>query len=197
MKPIYIALLEYGEEHGLKGVTLDAVYEWAEKTDYLPSSGSPQYQNTKSLLRDLYFECFEKNSNSNNNIWGLKNEFYFRLLEYRELVEARQASTLAKRNSNIATIISITALVASLYIGYMQLAKPLSIESTQVSKVESSLQVQTASIVEASKLGNTQVVAAINELKSEVTILNNKVGTLSASPASNKASNPTSAAHLN
>jgi len=191
MKPIYIALLEYGEEHGLKGVTLDAVYEWAEETNYLPSADSPECQDAKSLLRDLYFECFERNSNSTKNIWGLKNEFYFRLLEYRELVEARQASSLAKRNSNIATVISVTALVASLFIGYMQLAKPLSLERKQVETIGASLESQTTSLIRSSAQESAELVNAVKELKAEMLVLNNKVGSLSGSPASNKASNPT------
>jgi hypothetical protein len=137
MKPIFIALLEHGEDKGLDGTSLANVLDWAQKNDYLPEKDDPRYNEMQGLLRDLFFESFAQNSfvSSSANSWGLKAEYFYRLLEYRELHEARENSRKAQKNALIAISISIFALVASVSIGYMQLSKPVEISERQISKM--------------------------------------------------------------
>jgi hypothetical protein len=82
-KPIFIKLLEHGEEVGLSGTDFDHVQGWAWENQLI--SNTQNSENEVSLLRDLFFECFTRNSGNSAEIWVLKNEYYFRLLEYKEL----------------------------------------------------------------------------------------------------------------
>jgi hypothetical protein len=137
MKPIFIALLEHGEEQGLKGTSLAAVLQWAEEEGYLPEKDDPVYKEQKGLLRGLFFESFEQNSvvSSSANSWGLKIEYYYRLLEYRELTEARTASSRAQITSIAAIILSLLTIILSGYIGYLQLKSPVKLSNTQYSEL--------------------------------------------------------------
>jgi hypothetical protein len=137
MKPIFIALLEHGEEQGLKGTSLAAVLQWAEEEGYLPEKDDPVYKEQKGLLRGLFFESFEQNSvvSSSANSWGLKIEYYYRLLEYRKLTEARTASSRAQITSIAAIILSLLTIILSGYIGYLQLKSPVKLSNTQYSEL--------------------------------------------------------------
>src|SRR5690625_6798906 len=86
---IFIRLLEYGESIGLNGTNFEEVLEWDKKYNYIPKPGSQEYKLREGLLRELFFESFTKSTASTDNIWVLKSEYYFRLLQYRELQLAR------------------------------------------------------------------------------------------------------------
>ena len=105
-EPVFIKLLEFGEKIGLVGTNFDAVTEWAVNSGVLPPVSDQAYAKQKYLLRDLFFESFVLNSGSTESVWVLKAEYYFRLLEFRELQESRAASQAANRHSFIAIVIS-------------------------------------------------------------------------------------------
>lgn len=84
---------------------------WAVNSGVLPPVSDQAYAKQKYLLRDLFFESFVLNSGSTESVWVLKAEYYFRLLEFRELQESRAASQAANRNSFIAIGISLSAII--------------------------------------------------------------------------------------
>lgn len=132
---IFIRLLEYGESIGLNGTNFEEVLEWDKKYNYIPKPGSQEYKLREGLLRELFFESFTKSTASTDNIWVLKSEYYFRLLQYRELQLARQSASEAKNHSNIAISISILALLASLVLGTMQLRSEVRISVDQINQL--------------------------------------------------------------
>lgn len=134
-EPIFIKLLEYGQEIGLKGTDFNAVVKWALENNILPSEENDDFPNQKGLLRDLFFESFTRNSASSKSIWVLKTEYYFRLIEFIELKESRKASAVANRNSIVAACISIAAIVFSLYVGYKQINSSIKIDNIQLKEI--------------------------------------------------------------
>lgn len=127
-KPVFIKLLEFGEKIGLAGTDFDAVTEWALNSGVLPSVSDQTHAKQKYLLRDLFFESFTLNSGSSEPVWVLKAEYYFRLLEFRELQESRASSQAANRNSLIAMGISLIAIIFSCVTAYVQVKTPVSIQ---------------------------------------------------------------------
>jgi len=157
-KPIFIRLLEYGEKVSLEGTNMKAVKDWAIENKYLAVPGSSDYENRYWLLNNLFNESFSKSREAKGEVWVLKNEYYFRLLEYRELEEARKASTQANRNAFWAIVIAIIALICSLAIGYFQINKPILLDSEQFNLLTRSItgsasvyQSQTESIIKTIK----------------------------------------------
>lgn len=127
-EPVFIKLLEFGEKIGLAGTSFDAVTEWAVNTGVLPPVSDQTHAKQKNLLRDLFFESFASNSGSTESIWVLKTEYYFRLLEFRELQESRASSQAANRNSFIAMVISLIAIIFSCIAAYIQVNTPVGIQ---------------------------------------------------------------------
>jgi hypothetical protein len=132
---VFIKLLEYGEKTELNGTDFDEVVSWAVQNDILPSENDEKYSKQKYLLRDLFFEVFILNSGSTEKTWVLKAEYYFKLLEFRELKESRIAASEAKKYSNIAIVVSVIALVATIIIGSLQLKSSITISETQYIEV--------------------------------------------------------------
>lgn len=127
-EPVFIKLLEFGEKIGLAGTDFDAVTEWAINSGVLPSESDQTHEKQKHLLRILFFESFALNSGSSEFVWVLKAEYYFRLLEFRELQESRASSQAANRNSLIAILISLIAIIFSCGTAYFQVKTPVSIQ---------------------------------------------------------------------
>jgi hypothetical protein len=134
-QPIFIRLLEFGEIVGLEGTDFDEVTAWAEENALLPMRESNNYNRQQGLLRDLFFESFALNSASTERVWVLKNEYYFRLLEYRELQESRIAAAEARKYSLIAISISIVAIFLTIFIGYLQVRSPIIISEKQLAEI--------------------------------------------------------------
>lgn len=130
-KASHIRLLKYGEEIGLSGTNWDSTCDWAIKNEILPKKNCE----TAYLFRDLFFECFTNQTGSSLDTWVLKNEYYFRLLEYRELCEARETSRQANRNAWFAIYISVIALLISSLIGYYQINSSININQAQVESI--------------------------------------------------------------
>ncbi|VAW54235.1 hypothetical protein MNBD_GAMMA06-1294 [hydrothermal vent metagenome] len=134
----FIKLLEYGEKVALDGVNFETVTDWAIQEEIIPGRGETSHDDARNFLRDQFFECFENSSGSTKNIWSLKTEYYFRLIEFRELQESRIASKQANRNSFIAIGISIFALVCTVLVSYMQLTGSVKISPAQIKEVVNS-----------------------------------------------------------
>ena len=186
MKPIFIALLEHGEKHELEGSNLTKMLAWASAEGYLPPENDFKHTTIKGFLRDLFFKCFEQNSLINNNTWCLKPEYYFRLLEYRELVEARTASSEANRNAIWAIRIAIMALIASFLVGFFQVFSPVKISDKQlriaIDELEAIDKRIEATQIEDIRYSKDQL-KALKDIKSAVDLLRTQV------EATNKALN--------
>ena len=154
-KSPFIKLLEYGEQIGTRGADEKEIFEWALRTGVIPDN-----KVSKRILDNLLYECFDKTGDGSRI---LKVEYYFRLIEYRELEESRIASRQANRNSFIAILFSITAIVISSIIGYQQLTGSVSISSSQVREiVNANSQPITGNIT----IESTQIEALIDAIKS-------------------------------
>jgi len=71
-------------------------------------SGFTSNQTEKATVSALFHECY-KSSGTNPDVhkWVLKAEYYFRLIEHRELQEARKTAKQSSRNAHLAIIVSI------------------------------------------------------------------------------------------
>lgn len=156
-KSPFIKLLEYGEQIGTRGADEKEIFEWALRTGVIPDNKDKV---SKRILDNFLYECFDKTGDGSRI---LKVEYYFRLIEYRELEESRIASRQANRNSFIAILFSIAAIVISSIIGYQQLTGSVSISSSQVREiVNANSQPITGNIT----IESTQIEALIDAIKS-------------------------------
>ncbi len=117
---IFISVLEYGEKAGLKGITRQDLKNWATEKGFV----SGHNDDIKvGFLMNLFKECFEKVTplNVGTPKWNLKTEYYFRLIEYRELQESRLSARSANRNAIWAIGLSIFAIIVSGILAFNQL----------------------------------------------------------------------------
>jgi len=160
-KTIFIKLLKYGESLGLEKCTIDDALAWARKNNFISEEGDSRQ---KDRFIQLFLECFHGVVPVREEAtYVLKNEYYFRLIEYKELKESRIASKSANRNAFIAIGISLTSIVLGVYATWFQLNTEISVDSSQV-----------ASIIDASKppqsqnveLSSNQLSLVVSELQS-------------------------------
>ncbi len=131
-KIVFIRLLEHGENVGIKGTNRN------KSKAYVYGDNVKLTDDEECLFRDLFEESFHKGvlySDSGKDLRILKTEYYFRLLEYRELKESRTASLSARNFSLWAICVSLAAIVAGFGIGYVQLTTPITINDEQVGRV--------------------------------------------------------------
>lgn len=105
---IFIKLLEIGEEKGANGITKTQALNRLGELGLMPTS-------SYDLAEQLFFECFDFGGKTigYEGRCALKAEYYFRLLEYRELKEARQTAKQANRNAIFAIILAIATLLVT------------------------------------------------------------------------------------
>ncbi|UTA47463.1 hypothetical protein L1F30_15040 [Simiduia sp. 21SJ11W-1] len=147
-KSLFIWLLEFGEKHQ-GGTTLHSAINGAIE-DKLLSSRSQAEANT---ISNLFKECFDvpewyKNQEKFNDsaVYSLKSEYYFRLLEYRELQLAREAANRAEDNARFArkhaswsiglsVIAVIAAVVTPFFIAGWQSKQPIALNQDSITKI--------------------------------------------------------------
>jgi hypothetical protein len=134
-KPVFIRLLEYGEEIGLTGTDVNKAIEWGIKSNILPGKNDEEFPAKKEFFKQLFYDCYVRPGGVATNERILKTEYYFRLIEYQELQEARKASKSANRNSFIAITVSILAIIISIYMAYSQINSPVSIDQKQIEAI--------------------------------------------------------------
>ena len=135
---IFIILLEYGAEIGLEGTDIPEFIKWAASHNFINTKSSETHEKLKqNALHSLFKECFEENryyeGSSSKKLFVLKNEYYFRLIEYRELQESRNASKEANKNAmvvnktaTVAIAISVLAILVGLFVSIFQVITPVS-----------------------------------------------------------------------
>jgi hypothetical protein len=127
MTNIYISILEYGEKHMTDGISYHDVAE------HFKLDLSFTQQNEMAFIAWFYVNFFHHNVEADNILTGgfdlatamkynhikcyMKGDAYFKLLEYRELYEARTNATIAEKNSRMATTLAIASLVLSSIVG--------------------------------------------------------------------------------
>src|SRR5690606_33817571 len=126
---IFIEILKHGEERGLDGTAFHVLKEHLIRKGFLKKDHD---QLTENRLYKLYSECFDEYHTGPHGSRILKTDYYFRLIEYRELQEARNAPREANRNSFIAIGISILAILASVAATYLQMRNPVEIDDRQI-----------------------------------------------------------------
>lgn len=131
-KTIFIRLLEFGEKNGIQGFRGDEYEAWkAEQPDIVN-----EYSDSSIEVESLLIACFDRYSINSGFKYVLKTEYYFRLIEFKELEESRKASSDANTHSQIAIGFSILAIVASLIVGAIQLNSTVTIDYDQVNRME-------------------------------------------------------------
>ncbi len=137
-KDVYIAALEYGESLLNKGekITFSKLQKHLEDEGY---SFNPESK--EQLLRDLAREAFYIYVSGDENTWknypsNLNIEGYSKLLNYKELKEARDSSRKAKWYAIIAIAISIVTLFTSIYFSIQSLNRDTTINNKQFKIIE-------------------------------------------------------------
>lgn len=126
-KSIFIRLLEFGERKGIQGFRGDEYDTWkAEQPDVVNEYGD-RSQEARTLLN----ACFDQQPTNPGFRYVLKTEYYFRLIEFKELEESRLASASANQHSKIAIGFSVFAIL----IGALQLNSNITLDANQVSKM--------------------------------------------------------------
>jgi len=131
---IYLDALEYGEKQLLErqAVTRKQLQAYLEDKDYKFST-----KEEKRLLSDLGREAFFIfEGDPSNRKYYLNIEGYFKLLDYRELSDARESSKEARKYVFVAILISITTLVVSIVLSIMSLKQKTVIENKQFEVIE-------------------------------------------------------------
>jgi len=131
---IYLDALEYGEKQLVKrqGVTRKQLQRHLENKGYKFST-----KEEVRLLDDLAREEFFIFIGDNPDLkYYLNVEGYFKLLEYRELSEARKSSVEARLFALIAIVLSFVALLVSIYFSNMELNQKTTIEDEQFNVIK-------------------------------------------------------------
>jgi len=164
---IFIELLKYGAEKGLKGTDQLEVEQWAAER-YLPDrkSNEAEWNDLQVTLRYLFEECFHETNRTTKGghirIRVLKNEYYFRLIEYQELQESRRAAREASRNAWWAIRIAVAAIIVSAVLTYTQLNTPTTINKSDLNAlIESNRNTNIQSEVKLDSLQMAQILSAI------------------------------------
>lgn len=137
---IFIKLLEYGALKELNGSSLDDALEWAKKSDYISKKNKNEAVKAEKRFIDLFYECFTGGrgfqlSDDRKAIGVLKAEYYFRLIEYKELQEARRTAKKANITAWVAIIFSLITFLSASFFTYMQLNTPIKIDPVQMEQL--------------------------------------------------------------
>lgn len=131
---IYLDALEYGEKQLFKrqAITRQQLRKYLEDKGYKFITNEE-----KRLLKDLGREAFFIYvGEPSNRKYYLNIEGYFKLLEYRELSDARKSSKEAKIYAIAAIVISIITLLVSIYFSNMELKQKTTIDNKQFKVIE-------------------------------------------------------------
>jgi hypothetical protein len=155
---IFVRILELGEKFGVSGINETEIKEWILSQPEVSCENSKEYQMTRRIF-DESFETISRAYGNPNDLF-LKNECYFRLIEFRELELSRKASSSANTYSRIAIGLSIAAIIGSVFVAYLQIITPTTISSNQLSEVNR--------VVEVARIENTKKLDEVyRELKDQ------------------------------
>ena len=144
---LYIAILKHGYDKVREGVTYNSTKQHLKKLGYDVGAHDVGADDVGTDDGALYYRLFHetfthpKGKKFNHTITletkcFIDMDAYFKLVEYTELKEARRSSKIATYFAIAAIVISIVAMVISIYFSYKQLKSPTKIETTQFEKIE-------------------------------------------------------------
>jgi len=129
---IFIEVLKFGAKKGLEGTDYNELSNWIIQNGFAENADATK-DNKAAILRNLFDECFDyPRSGYKRDKANLKTEYYFRLIEYRELQESRMAARSANRNAMWAICISILAIIISAVLTFNQLNTPVSMNKSDL-----------------------------------------------------------------
>ncbi len=178
---IFIDLLDFGVEKGLKGTDLLEVEEWAKEKYFPDPTGlGEKWIDLRSNLKYLFEECFHETNRIKKGtsicLRVLKNEYYFRLIEYQELQDSRIAAREANRNAFIAIGISIFAIIISAVLTFAQLNTPTIINKPDLNAlIKSNRETGVQREVKLDSLQMAQILTAIGYNQSNLKVKRPKV----------------------
>lgn len=163
---IFIKVLEYGEKAGIEGATDSEFWEWTKSLG-INNNTSDDHETLKAqALNRILDECFFKSKlalaeeTPKKTIYKnvLKTEYYFRLIEYRELQQSRAAAKSASKNAFIAIMISMVAIIFSIYVA----KQPISINKSDLNAlINSNKDTVIQKEVKLDRLQMAQILSAI------------------------------------
>ena len=131
---IYLDALEYGEKQLIKKQQI----EKKDLKKHLEDKGYKfSTKEEKGLLSDIEIEAFYMYAGEpSNRKYYLNIEGYFKLLDYRELSDARKSSKIAMGCAIVAIALSIITLAVSVYFSNMELKQKTTIDNRQFKVIE-------------------------------------------------------------
>lgn len=135
---IFIRVLQLGAQAGAAGVDENEINQWITNQPEVEN----EFSDTRNSIWKIFHESFErtKSGHGNPTVFRLKNEYYFRLIEFQELELSRNASISANRFSTVAIALSLLAIIASAIVGYMQITSSTQIQPSQISTLQNSIE---------------------------------------------------------
>ena len=159
---IFIEVLKFGEKKGLEGTDYNELSNWIIKNGFAESADAKK-DNKAAILSNLFDECFDYPRGGNKrDKANLKTEYYFRLIEYRELQASRMAARSANRNAMYAIRISIFAIIVSAVLTFTQLNAPVSVNKSDLQAlINSNTSANVQREVKLDSLQMAQILSAI------------------------------------
>lgn len=177
----FIKVLEYGEQVGLEGTNEADFLKWAEDEGLIDlTSTESKTASQIASLKQLFSECFKtflstEKKDSVRQMYSsdvLRTEYYFRLIEHRELQLNREAAKSANRNAFVAIGISVTAIIVSAVMTWSQLNTSVSLDKFTLQSLIESNVVQRDVNLNPQQM--KQILAVLEKAKPE----NKKISTL-------------------
>ncbi|MCG7983494.1 MAG: hypothetical protein JAY90_12205 [Candidatus Thiodiazotropha lotti] len=167
-KSIFIRVLRYGAEKGLSGFTLDQYRDWLLSLPEVQDKDSIEYNRGHTLLEECFYYGGYADKEQKLHHYVLKNEYYFRLVEYQELEESRKAARSANRNSTIAISISVLAIVSSVFLSYRQTTAPITISEGQVKYLQELLTTNTEAQIKQIEKQTSEITQALSSTREKI-----------------------------
>ena len=165
---IFIDVLRYGEQVGLKGTSYGDFQKWAAEKGIINLTSNAakdalQIDSLKKLFQDCFvsFADTEKGGSTSTipSRCVLKTEYYFRLIEYRERHERTQAANFANRNAMWAIGISLAAVILCTILTLTLIFTPNRMKPSDLTPLINSIAVQKE--VRLDSLQMAQLISAI------------------------------------
>jgi len=110
------------------------------------------------------------NSKDGDTTYLMSMDSYFKLIEYKEIVLARESATSARRYSLWAIGLAVTSLVVSIVFSFMQIHTPTTLNNAQLKELTTSAFDDTDVIANINTLSENQKLSnkLLMELKSKI-----------------------------
>lgn len=144
---LLISLLRFGASRVPEGVTYGEAYQFLQSEGYLSKEEFTDITKVKgerseaAALKKRRVDWFFEQAfpaRLNNDPTGQRYmtlDNYFHLVEHQELTEARQNATSAKKQAQIAIVISMFTILASVGVAYYQSSQAIHLDDQQMGQL--------------------------------------------------------------